>query len=108
MTANSLPHILAAMNAYKIPTFSQIGADQVRQGALLSVAKANFTGIGKFHAEVIGKIINGAKPRDLNQVYESPIRFAFNAAAAMIIGLDPETFDFLSNTADEVYKKIEK
>lgn len=41
-------------------------------------------------------------------IYENPIKFAFNAAAAMAIGLNPETFDFLSNTAEVVYEKIEK
>jgi ABC-type uncharacterized transport system substrate-binding protein len=108
VNASSLPRILDPMNAHKVATFSQSGADEVRQGVLLSVAPPDLSGLGKFHAAVIGKIINGAKPRDLNQVYEDPIKLAFNAATAMIIGLNPETFEFLSNTAEVVYEKIEK
>ncbi|MCP4347326.1 MAG: ABC transporter substrate-binding protein [Desulfobacterales bacterium] len=103
----SLPAILAALNEHKVPVFSQ-DASFVRYGLLLSIASPDADGYGRFHAEVIGKIINGAKPRDLNQVYEIPVRFAFNAATAMSMGLDPEIFDFLFNTADVVYEKIDK
>jgi ABC-type uncharacterized transport system substrate-binding protein len=108
VNASSLPRILDSMNAHKVATFSQSGADEVRRGVLLSVAPPDLSGLGKFHAEVIGKIINGAKPRELGQIYEEPIKLAFNAATAMIIGLSPEKFEFLSNTADVVYEKIEK
>lgn len=104
----TLPKILAAMNAHKIPTFSVAGPDEVRQGVLLSIATPNFKAWGKFHAEVIAKIINGAKPRELDQVFELSAKIAFNAAEAMNIGLKPEIFNLLSQTAEEVYKEIEK
>ncbi len=103
----SLPAILAALNEHKVPIFSQ-DASLVRHGLLLSIASMDYTKYGRFHADVIGKIINGAKPRDLNQLYELPVRFAFNAATAMIIGLNPETFNLLHTTADEVFETIEK
>jgi len=104
----TLPRIISAMNTAKIPTFSQLGPDEVRQGVLLSIATPNFKAWGKFHAEVIAKIINGAKPRELDQVFELPAKIAFNAAEAMTIGLKPEIFDLLSKTAAEVYKEIQK
>ncbi|NJL59433.1 MAG: ABC transporter substrate-binding protein, partial [Desulfobacteraceae bacterium] len=105
----TLPQIISAMNTAKIPTFSQAGgSDNVRQGVLLSIATPNFKALGKFHAEVIAKIINGAKPRELDQVFELPAKIAFNAAEAMTIGLKPDIFNLLSQTAEEVYKEIEK
>jgi ABC-type uncharacterized transport system substrate-binding protein len=107
VNAKTLPGILSEMNAHKVPTFSQFGVDEVRQGVLLSVATPNFIGLGRFHAETIAKIINGAKPRDLNQIYEELVKIAFNAAAAMIIGMDPETYNLLMDTAEEIYEEIE-
>ncbi len=107
VTSDSLPHILAALNVYKIPTFSMSGVDQVRRGVLLSVALAKFEGAGKFYAETIAKIVHGAKPRGVNQIYEESVKIAFNAAAAMIIGLDPQTYNLLMGTAEEVYEEIE-
>ncbi len=103
---NTLPELLAALNEYQIPTFSQ-STDLVRYGLLLSVAQTNFEGMGKFYAATIAKIINGAKPRDLNQVHEAPVEIAFNAAAAILIGLQPEIYDLLLKTAEEVYEEIE-
>ena len=108
VTSNSLPYILTAMNTYKIPTFAQSGSDEVRQGVLLSVATSDFSLLGLFHAETMGKIINGAKPRDLHQIHEAPVKIAFNAATAMMIGLNPQIYNLLSETAEEIYEKVEK
>lgn len=105
----TLPEILAAMTAAKVPVFSQAGSDEVRQGALLSIATStNLTTYGKFHAEVIAKIINGAKPRELSQICEAPPKIAFNKAAAKAIDLKDEVFQLLLKTAQDVYDKIEE
>jgi len=103
----SLPQILAVMNANKIPIFSQGGPDEVRRGVLLSIAAPNFKALGKFHAETIAKIINGAKPSDLDQVFELPAKIAFNKAAARTIDLKDELYQLLLKTSDELYDKIE-
>ncbi|MDM8542467.1 ABC transporter substrate binding protein [Desulfococcaceae bacterium HSG9] len=107
-TSNSLPRMLAVLNDRNIPTFAQSGSDEVRQGVLLSVATPDFSFLGLFHAETMGKIINGAKPRDLNQIHEAPVKIAFNAATAMMIGINPQIYNLLSETAEEVYEKVEK
>ncbi len=107
ITATSLPKILDRMNAHKIPTFSQAGSDEVRQGALLSVAAPDFKLLGMFHAEIIAKIINGAKPRELDMVFALPMRSAFNAATGKKIGLKPEIYDLLLRSSVEVYKEAE-
>jgi len=103
----TLPEILAAMNAYKIPTFSQRGSKEVRQGVLLSIAKPSARGFAKFHGETIAKIISGAKPRDLNQIYGASPKIAFNKAAAKLIDLEADVYLLISETADEVYEEIE-
>jgi ABC-type uncharacterized transport system substrate-binding protein len=103
----TLPQIVAVMNAHKIPTFSQAGPDEVRQGILLSVASPDFKVLGKFHAGTIAKIINGAKPRDLNQIFELTVKSAFNAATAKKIGLKPELYNLLLLSSVEVYKEAE-
>jgi len=107
VSLKTLPRILETLNAYKIPTFSQSGADDARHGVLLSVANTSYKEIGKFHAETVAQIINGAKPRSLPQIYEPPVKIAFNKAAAKIIDLKDDIYQLLSETADEVYEEIE-
>jgi ABC-type uncharacterized transport system substrate-binding protein len=105
----TLPKIISAMNAAKIPVFSQSGSDEVRHGALLSIATSTDMAVyGKFHAEVIAKVINGAKPRDLDQVCEAPLKIAFNKATAKAIDLKDDVFQLLSKIAQEVYDKVEE
>jgi ABC-type uncharacterized transport system substrate-binding protein len=98
------PDIIAALNKYDIPSFTQ-HFELVRHGFLISIAITDFSGEGKFYAETIARIINGAKPRDLNQVYEEPVQILFNAETAIKIGMKPELFKLLSDTAEEIYGK---
>jgi len=108
MTPKSLPKILEPMTAHKIPTFSQTGIDDVKRGVLLSVSQQqNFKYVGMFQAQIIAKIINGAKPRDLEMVYETPVKSAFNAAVAKKIGLKPEIYELLLRSSVEIYKETE-
>jgi ABC-type uncharacterized transport system substrate-binding protein len=90
--------------ANKIPTFSQRGTDEVKHGVLLSTSTAGSKYVGRFHAETIAKIFNGAKPRDLEQFFEDPPRIAINLKTAQIIGYDP-TIDVLG-FSDEVFEDI--
>ena len=106
VTLSSLPRLLAPLYARNIPTFSQKGSIEVRHGVLLSIARAGFKYVGRFHAETIAKIFNGAKPRDLNQVFEDPPRIAINLKAAQQIGWDPPIE--VLGSADEIYETIEK
>jgi len=105
----TLPKIISAMNAAKVPVFSQFGSDEVRQGAIMSIATSdNFKAYGKFHAQTVAKIINGAKPRDLDQLCEGTPKIAFNKAAAKAIDLKDEIYQLLINTADEIYDSIDE
>lgn len=105
VTPKSIPQLMEPLNQHKIPTFSQGGSHEVRYGVLMSIAQAGYKYVSQFHAETIARILNGAKPRDLDQVFEDPPKIAINLAVAEIIGYDPPV-DILG-AADEIYQEIE-
>lgn len=106
VNAESIPKLVEIANSYRIPTFSQSGSEEVRTGFLLSIAGASFKYVGGFYAETIAKVFNGARPRQLEQLFEGPPKIAINLKTAEIIGYDPP-FDVLG-AADEIYQEIEK
>jgi ABC-type uncharacterized transport system substrate-binding protein len=101
-----MPEILAPLFKYKIPSFSQRGPVEVEHGVLLSIARADFSEVGRWHAAVAAKIFNGAKARELNQIFEDPKKIALNIKTALLIGYDPPV-DVLG-AADEIYEEIAK
>ncbi|MBF0119545.1 MAG: ABC transporter substrate-binding protein [Desulfobacterales bacterium] len=100
----NLPRLMKSLNKYKIPTFSQNGSEEVKHGVLFSISQAGFKYVGRFHAEVIAKILNGAKPRDIGMIFEDPSKIAINLGEAQIIGYDPPV-DILG-AADEIFQEI--
>lgn len=104
MLLQKMDKLLAPFMRFKIPTFSQLGTEEVKHGVLLSIARAGFKYVARFHAETIARIFNGAKPRDLNQLFEDPPRIAINLKTAQIIGYDPGV-DILGSS-DEVFESI--
>ena len=101
-----IPEIINVINSNKIPTFAQAGSYLVRYGMLMSISQAGFKYVGRFHAETFAKVFNGAKPRQLDQVFEDPPKIAINIKTAEIIGFDPPV-DVLG-AADEIFEEIEK
>ena len=71
----------------------------------MSISKASFKYVGQFYAETLAKILNGAKPRQLDQIFEGPPKIAINLKTAEVIGYDPPV-DVLG-AADEIYQEIE-
>ena len=102
----SIPDLVEIANTARIPTFAQSGSHEVKYGFLMSISKANLYPLGRFHAETIAKVFNGAKPRELDQLFEGPVAIAINLKTAEIIGYDPPV-DVLA-VADEIYREIEK
>jgi ABC-type uncharacterized transport system substrate-binding protein len=98
--------VLAPLFKYKVPTFAQRGAKEVKNGVLMSMAQENFQHLGRFHAEIFARILNGAKPRDLPQVFESPPEIAVNLETARRIGFH-FPLDILAG-AKEIYEHIER
>lgn len=101
----NLPELLTPLLEHSVATFAMAGSQYVQHGALLSIAHAGYAYVGRFHAETIARIFNGAKPRDLIQKWQAPTKIALNLQTAEIIGFDPP-FDVLA-AADEIFERIE-
>jgi ABC-type uncharacterized transport system substrate-binding protein len=103
---DTLPDLVNTLASYKMPSFAQGGSKYVRYGILMSISsRAGFKYVGKFAAETIAKVFNGASPRELDPVFEDPPKIAINLKTAEIIGYNPPVGVFL-NAADEVYEEI--
>lgn len=102
----TIPKLVSIANQYRIPTFSQLGSDEVKHGFLMSIAReGGFAPVGRFLAISMAKIFNGAKPRQLNQVFEEKPAIALNLKTAEIVGLYLSA-EILA-AADEIYRQIE-
>jgi ABC-type uncharacterized transport system substrate-binding protein len=101
ITPESVAQVAQILRDAKVPSFSMLGSEEVKQGLLMSLAQADYSYIGLFHAETIARIFNGARPRQLTQIWIDPAKIALNLETARIIGFDPPVDILLA--ADEVY-----
>lgn len=99
---NQMDKILAPLIDHRIPTWSQRGPQEVKNGALLSISRGGFGAVGMYHAKIMAKIFNGANPGDLNQIFEDPRKIAINLKTAKAIEFKPPKG--LMEVADEIYK----
>ena len=100
--ANRMDDILKPLIDHKIPTWSQRGPEEVRNGVLLSVSRGGFQAVGEYHARIMAKIFNGAHPGSLNQIFEDPLKIVINLKTAEAIGFKIPRG--LMKVADEIYK----
>jgi ABC-type uncharacterized transport system substrate-binding protein len=106
VNAKTIPKLVKIANSYGIPTFSQTGGQEVRYGFLLSLTRVmGMEPEGTFLAENVGKIINGAKPRNLQQSFDGSFSTMMNMKTAERIGLYVNA-DLIA-TADKLYWQIE-
>jgi ABC-type uncharacterized transport system substrate-binding protein len=105
ISSSSIPQLVKIANSNAIPTFSQSGSHEVKWGFLIRLSQASYKYIGDFYAKTISKVFNGAKPRDLDQVFEEPPKIAINLKTAEIIGYNPPVDVMLA--ADEIIQEIE-
>ena len=96
---------LATLIKYKVRTWSNWGVIHVKKGVLLSVGRKDFKLPGRFNANNLAQIFNGAKPRDLNQVLKEELSLSINLETARAIGYKPPR-NLLKITHD-VFGKIE-
>lgn len=101
ITPATIGEVADILRKAKVPSFAMLGSAQVEAGLLMSLAQADYSYVGLFHAEVIARIFNGAKPRQLSQIWIDPAKIALNLETARIIGFDPPVDILLA--ADEVY-----
>ncbi|MDR0379177.1 MAG: hypothetical protein LBI62_04410 [Candidatus Accumulibacter sp.] len=102
ITPASIRTVAAILRYAQTPSFSMLGSDEVKAGLLMSLAEAEKSYLGLFHAEVIARIFNGAKPRELNQIWAAPAKIALNLETIRQIGFDPPMDILLA--VDEVYE----
>jgi ABC-type uncharacterized transport system substrate-binding protein len=102
ITHDSVGKIAAILRKARVPSFSMLGSEEVEKGILVSLAQADNSYVGLFYAETIARIFNGAKPRELSQIWVDPPKIALNLQTARIIGFDPPIDVLLAS--DEVYQ----
>jgi len=84
----TIPKLTTIANKHHIPTLSQLGSGEVKAGFLMSIGRqGGFIPVGRFLAISMAKIFNGAKPRQLNQVFEEEPAIILNLRTAEAIGL---------------------
>ncbi|MBX9936653.1 MAG: hypothetical protein K2Y10_08665 [Burkholderiaceae bacterium] len=105
LNSQSLPKVVKPLLRYQRPSFSMLGEGEVKRGVLMSVAQGNYTYVGHFHAETIARIFNGAKPRQLSQIWLAPAKIALNLKVAEAISYDPPVDILLA--CDDIFQKIE-
>ncbi len=99
-----LPILLEPFYANNIPVFSQQGSNEVRHGALLSLYRADFSGIGRFGALTIVRVLQGKSPRSLTQIHGDTPSIVINLKVAELIGYRVP-FEILL-VADEIFLDI--
>ncbi len=100
----NLPRIMETINSYKLPTFAMEGSGYVKRGVLFSISAYQMLDVGRFNAKNIIRILKGARPRDLEQIFSITPAIAVNFKEAELIGYDVPV-DVLGS-ADEVYNDI--
>ena len=104
VNTDSIPNLVEIANRNSIPTFSQLGSKEVQQGFLFSISRPGFKPAGLFLSATIAQVLNGAKPRQLKQVFEESPSIAINLKTAEIVGL--YLYADILAAADTIYRDI--
>ncbi len=96
-----LSTVLSPLVNNKIPVFAQ-QANDVNNGALMSLARQNFGGVGNFGAKAMVRILKGELPSQISQIYENSPNIIINLDVAKAIGYRPR-FELLLG-ADQIVK----
>jgi len=96
-----LSKVLSPLVNNKIPVFAQ-QANDVNNGALMSLARQNFSGVGNFGAKAIVRILKGELPSKISQIYENSPNIIINLDVAKEIGYRPR-FELLLG-ADQIVR----
>lgn len=100
------PQLIKPFFDHGVLVYSPVrGPVYVRRGALIGIMRMNYTAMGNFYAQAIARILNGVRPRDLDQEYREPLGLVVNLEAARRLHYKVPTN--LLAVADEVYQKIE-
>ena len=104
VNAQTIPTLVSIANEHRIPTFSQAGFTEVEYGFLLSLSRSSYKPVGLFLAATVAKVLNGASPRQLDQLFEESPTIAINLKTAELIGL--YLYADVLAAADKIYREI--
>ena len=91
---------------YKVPSWSMVqNVSLVRHGILMALSKNDYGPLGLFQAETMAKIFNGAKPGELNQIFEDLNTLMINTKTAEIVEF--KIPNSLLRISDRVFNEIE-
>jgi len=96
-----LSKVLSPLVNKKIPVFAQ-QANDVNNGALMSLARQNFSGVGNFGAKVMVRVLKGELPSQISQIYENSPNIIINLDVAKEINYRPR-FELLLG-ADQIVR----
>lgn len=106
VTAQTLPmnEILQPFIKAGIPTFSQRGVEDTRQGVLMSLSSWKYDEMGEAQAQAVLQVMQGAKPRSLKQIFSPRLGLAINLRMAALIDWDipPEALVAVDELCDQV------
>lgn len=83
-----LQRMIELCTARGIPIFVQSGDNFVEAGCLMTVQIIDSADVGRFVANTIGKVLNGAKPEELLQTYVSTPYLVLNLDACKALEID--------------------
>lgn len=86
--AEQLQRLIGLCNERRIPVFVQSGDNFVEAGCLMTVQIIDSVDVGRFVSNTIGKVLNGAKPEELLQLYVSTPYLVLNLDACKALGID--------------------
>ncbi|MCP5150207.1 MAG: ABC transporter substrate-binding protein [Ectothiorhodospiraceae bacterium] len=102
----TIPQLVGMANEHRVPTFSQLGSKEVQYGFLLSLSRPSFRPVGLFLAATMAKVMNGARPSQLTQLFEEAPNIAINLKTAELVGL--YLYADILAAADEIYREIDQ
>ena len=104
LESEKLPELFKPFYERKVPILSQLGNIEVKNGALLTVSVMDEVNIGRFGADNITQCLRGAKPRALEQSFQSAPQITLNVEVAKM--LDFKLPFEMVIVVDEAYQSI--
>lgn len=98
---DQLPRMMKHFYDKNIPVYMMDDVETVKKGGLMLILAGDLENVGRFVADAVAKVLNGAEAGSLPCIYTSSPSIYFNYSVAKKIGY-PVKFDFLT-ACDEIF-----
>lgn len=102
--SKQMHQLLQPLIAKQVPSFSQVGQEEVALGALMSLSQRSHDYAGQAAARGIEQTLDGVLPRDIPQVLHPSLGLAINIRMAMLVGWEPNLETLAA--VDQVFETI--